>query len=138
MHHNALDYRRIAEFMAGLRQRQGVAALALEFTILTAARTGETLGATWDEVDFDERVWVVPPHRMKSRREHVVPLSKDAMAVLYKMRSITEKLGGPVDANALVFLIRQDWKTTVEKLIDLDFVQHEAQCHDTRYEKCLR
>ena len=134
VHHNALDYRRIAEFMAALRQRQGVAALALEFTILTAARTGETLGATWDEVDFDERVWVVPPHRMKSRREHVVPLSKDAMAVLYKMRSITEKLGGPVDANALVFLSDRTGKQLSKNSLTwiLSSMKHNVTTHGMR------
>jgi integrase len=102
-HHAALDYKTIAEFMALLRQREGIGALALEFTVLTCARTAETLGATWDEIDLDESVWVVPPHRIKAGKEHRVPLSKAALAVLHKVRGITSKIGGTVSKSALVF-----------------------------------
>src|SRR5262249_52289266 len=59
-HHAALNYKTIGEFMAQLRAREGIGPLALEFTVLTCARTGETLGATWDEIDLDEGVWIVP------------------------------------------------------------------------------
>ena len=58
---------------------QGVAARALEFAILTAARSGEVLGARWEEIDFQTRVWTVPPERMKGGREHRVPLSERAL-----------------------------------------------------------
>ena len=78
-HHAALDYRTMGTFMAQLRAREGVAALALEFTVLTCARTGE-IRATWDEIDLDERVWIVPGHRIKAGKEHCVPLSKAALA----------------------------------------------------------
>ena len=68
--------------MAELRERAGTAALALEFTVLTAARTGETLGARWTEIDLTEAVWTVPGTRMKTAREHRVPLTDAALAVL--------------------------------------------------------
>ena len=100
VHYDALNYKRMGEFMTQLRQREGIGALALEFTMLTAARTGEALGATWAEIDRDENVWIIPPGRMKAGREHRVPLSRAAMAVLDK----AEKISKPVDANALIFL----------------------------------
>jgi integrase len=68
--------------MAELRTREGVAARALEFTILTAARTGEVVGARWSEIDLETRTWVIPAARMKSRREHRVPLSPRAVELL--------------------------------------------------------
>src|SRR5262249_15036468 len=69
-HLQALAYREIGLFMAELRQDTGVAAAALEFTILTAARTGEVLGARWEEINLAERIWIVPPERMKAAKEH--------------------------------------------------------------------
>jgi len=73
-HHARISHEEIFEFVAGLRSRTAVAARALEFTILTAARTGETTGATWDEIDLEAKVWTVPGERMKAGREHRVPL----------------------------------------------------------------
>jgi integrase len=81
-HHAALPYAELPDFMAALAEREGTAARALEFTILTAARTGETIGATWDEIDFDAKTWTVPAERMKAGREHVVPLSERALETL--------------------------------------------------------
>ena len=78
-HYPALPWSQIAAFMAELRMREGVAARALEFTILTAARTGEVVGARWSEIDLETRTWVIPAARMKSRREHRVPLSPRAI-----------------------------------------------------------
>lgn len=89
-HHQALPYARMSEFSETLRQMNSAAALALEFTILTAARTGEVLGATWAEVDMDRAVWTVPAARMKAGREHRVPLSPRALEIL----KLTKKLGG--------------------------------------------
>jgi integrase len=102
-HHAALDYRTMGAFMAQLRQRTGIGALAMEYTVLTAARTSETLGATWDEIDLDEALWVVSATRIKAGREHKVPLSKAALAVLRQVRDITEKIGGAVAASKFVF-----------------------------------
>lgn len=81
-HHSALPYAEIALFMAELGKHKGLAAQALRFTILTAARTNEVLGASWDEIDTKEKVWTIPGDRMKSGRPHRVPLSDQALAVL--------------------------------------------------------
>lgn len=83
-HHPALPWREMGSFMQQLRQQPGVSARALEFAILTAARTGEVIGARWEEIDGD--VWTVPATRMKAGREHRVPLSAAAMAVLSQMK----------------------------------------------------
>jgi integrase len=81
-HHAALPYDQMADFMKTLRAVDGTAARALEFAILTAARTGEVLGANWAEIDLEKHLWVIPPQRMKAGREHRVPLSYAAMTVL--------------------------------------------------------
>jgi integrase len=81
-HHAALPYPVIGEFMAALHERPDGAARALEFVILTAARSGEALSATWDEIDLASKMWTVPGERMKAGREHRVPLTAAALAVL--------------------------------------------------------
>ncbi len=81
-HHAALPYAEVPPFIAELSERDGIAAQALEFTILTAARTGEIIGATWDEIDLDGRVWTIPAGRMKANKEHRVPLSDRAYEIL--------------------------------------------------------
>jgi integrase len=88
VHHPALPYRELPAFMAELRLEEGVGAAALEFCILTAARTGEIIGARWNEIDFVERLWIVPAARIKAEREHRVPLSDAALAILVKMASV--------------------------------------------------
>lgn len=84
-HHAALPYAEIGAFMAKLRSREGIGSLALEFTILTAARTSEVLNATWGEIDRDAAAWTVPGARMKAGREHRVPLSPRALAILTEL-----------------------------------------------------
>ncbi|MBL1258003.1 site-specific integrase [Methylocystis sp. Sn-Cys] len=81
-HHAALPYSAIPSFMGELHERDATAARALEFTILTAARTGEVIGVTWDEIDLRERVWTIPASRMKGGRQHRVPLSDAAITIL--------------------------------------------------------
>ena len=81
-HHPALPYTELPAFLAALREHEGIAARALEFAILTAARTGEVVGARWDEVNFSEKTWTVPAARMKAKREHRVPLSGRAIELL--------------------------------------------------------
>jgi integrase len=81
-HHPALPYAELPAFMSELREREGIAARALEFAILTAARTGEIIGATWDEIDLTTKVWAIGAERMKAGREHRVPLSDRAMKIL--------------------------------------------------------
>lgn len=81
-HHPALPHAGIAEFMTDLAARSGIAARALGFTILTAARSGETRGMRWGEVDLENAMWTIPAQRMKASKEHRVPLSKAALALL--------------------------------------------------------
>jgi len=114
-HHPALPYSEIADFMAPLRSQEGIAARALEFLIVTAARTGEIIGARWDEVDLNEKVWVVPGARMKASREHRVPLSGPALAVLKQMNEIREsdfvfpggKKGKPLSNMAMLAVLKR-------------------------------
>ena len=84
-HHPALPYHEIGAFIKRLRERKGTAAVALEFAILTAARSGEVRGATWQEFDLKKREWVIPAERMKARKEHRVPLSDRAVEILTKI-----------------------------------------------------
>ncbi len=81
-HHAALPYVEVGAFMADLRQQAGMGARALEFAIITAARSGEVRGATWAEVDMDKAVWNIPSDRMKAGREHRIPLSDTAVELL--------------------------------------------------------
>lgn len=87
-HHPAMEIAALPAFMEALQKRPAVAARALEFTILTAARTGEALNARWSEIDLDAKVWTVPAERMKARTEHRVPLTDAAVAVLEKVRPL--------------------------------------------------
>ena len=87
-HHAALPYSEIPAFMADLRRREGIAPKALEFAILTAARSGEVRGMTWGEVDLAAKLWTVPAGRMKASETHEVPLSDAAISVL---RAVNEK-----------------------------------------------
>jgi integrase len=117
-HHAALPYAQIGAFIAELRQQEGIAARALEFAVLTAARSGEVIGMRWDERDLAERLWVVPPERMKAAKEHRVPLSDRALAILDEMEKIREfrpskyvfqglKDGAPLSNMALLMLLRR-------------------------------
>ncbi len=92
-HHPAMPWRDVAAFMTTLRARVGIAARALEFTILTAARSGEVRHARWDEIDADAGLWIVPAQRMKAKREHRAALSPRALALLEQMPRI---VGCPV------------------------------------------
>jgi integrase len=100
-HHASLSYGEIGAFMAELRTRDGTSARALEFAILCASRSGEVRGAIWDEIDFDRRLWTIPADRMKAEKEHVVPLSDVAMAVLRAQRALPPVEGH--DGPAYVF-----------------------------------
>lgn len=87
-HHRALPFAEMPAFMRALRKRTGVSARALEFVILTAARSGEVRGAKWDELDFGGKVWTVPAERMKANKIHRVPLSDAATQLLQRMPRI--------------------------------------------------
>jgi integrase len=87
-HHAAMPYEDVAVFIGKLRKREAPSALALELCILTAARTGEILGMRWSEIDLDKKIWTVPAERMKAGREHRVPLSQRAVAILRKLEEL--------------------------------------------------
>ena len=91
-HHPAMTYRELPQFMSDLRKVDTIPARALEFTILVAARTGETIGAKWSEIDLDEAIWTVPATRMKAKREHRVPLSPEVIDLL---RDLPHEDGNP-------------------------------------------
>jgi integrase len=77
-----VPYREVPAVVADLRKLGSTSANALLFTILTAVRTGETLGATWDEIDLEAKLWTIPAERMKARAEHQVPLADEVVAQL--------------------------------------------------------
>ena len=96
-HHAALSYREIGPFMRELASRPATTARALEFTVLTAARSGETRGMTWGEVDLDANVWTIPGERMKAGATHQVPLSLAAKSILQGLMPVEP------DGDELVF-----------------------------------
>src|SRR5262249_42677211 len=93
------------QFMAELRERDSLSAQALEFTILTAARTNEVIGAEWAEVDFETNTWTVPANRMKAGKEHKVPLSDRALTILHGMPRHGERIF-PLSNMAMLELIK--------------------------------
>jgi integrase len=136
-HHPALPYNEMADFMAALRTQEGIAARALEFLILTAARTGEVIGAPWDEVDLDGKLWVVAAARMKAGREHRVPLSVAAMGVLEQMKEIREsefvfaggKRGKPLSNMAMLAVLkRMGWGDLTTHGFRSTFRDWAAEC----------
>jgi integrase len=101
-HHAAIAYQALPDFMIELRARPAIAARALEFAILTCARTAEIIGATWDEIDLAGKLWIIPPERMKSWREHRVVLSDSAARVIEQMdRDVEHVFPGPTPGAAL-------------------------------------
>lgn len=113
-HHAALPAAEVGAFMQALRKAEGMGARALEFVILTAARSGEVRGATWPEIDMDAAVWTVPGERMKAGKEHRVPLSPAALALLRALPRMagTELVfpaprGGPLSNMTLAAVLRR-------------------------------
>ncbi|QVQ38421.1 integrase arm-type DNA-binding domain-containing protein [Pseudochrobactrum algeriensis] len=88
-HHAAMRYQDIAAFLQRLSAVNGVSAMALEFTILTAVRSGEARGVRWDEIDLDSKLWTIPAARMKAGREHRIPLSDRAVGILNTMQKLS-------------------------------------------------
>jgi integrase len=114
-HHAALSYPDVPDFIGKLRMRESTAALALDFTVLTAARSGEVLGARWAEFDLESNIWTVPAARMKAGREHRVPLSRRALAILAKLADgktsefvfAGQKAGRPLSGMAMEMVLRR-------------------------------
>jgi integrase len=114
-HHAALPIDDAPAFMTSLRDLESVGARGLEFTILTAARTSETVGARWPEIDLARRLWTVPATRMKGKREHRVPLSDRSIAILEEMATTRQsefvfpgaKAGKPLSTMAFDMTLRR-------------------------------
>lgn len=112
-HFPSLPYERMGEFMTALRAQETEAARALEFVILTAARSDEVRSATWTEIDFERGLWTIPAGRMKRGRDHTVPLSKPAIKLLKRQHSnghahpFTNRRGGPLSDMALSVLVKR-------------------------------
>jgi integrase len=114
-HHAAMPYEQVGGFIAKLRHREATAALALELCILTAARSGEILGMRWAEIDFDSKTWTVPADRMKAGREHRVPLSSRATAILRQLEKVKigdfvfpgQARGKPLSNMAMEMMLRR-------------------------------
>jgi integrase len=113
-HHTALPIEDVASFMVELRKQEGSGAKALEFAVLTAARSGEVRGAMWDEIDLRGAVWTIPADRMKAEREHRVPLSDAAVALLRSLPREAEQdlvfqapRGGPLSDMTLTAVLRR-------------------------------
>lgn len=111
-HHAAMPYTALPAFMERLRALDSVSGRALQFTVLTAARTGEAIGARWNEIDLAEKVWTIPADRMKANREHRVPLTDQVAAILNKLPREGEfvfpgaKEGKPLSNMAMLELLR--------------------------------
>ncbi len=121
VHHPSVAYQDVAAFMKALNKQPGIAARALEFTILTAARSGEVRGATWNEIDMDNRTWTIPGKRMKSAKQHRVPLSNAAMDVLRGLPRLGDLVfPGVIDRNPL----SDASLTSVMRRMDVDAVPH--------------
>lgn len=119
-HHPALHHVEIAGFMDDLSNRTGVAARALAFTILTAARSGETRGAIWAEIDLDAKIWTIPAKRMKAGKEHRVPLTQEAIALLGPkgddktlIFGSETKLGRPISDMSMTAVLRRMGRDTI-------------------------
>lgn len=89
-HFAVLPYKDLASFMAMLKKRDGFSACALEFSILTATRSGEVRGATWQEIDLESKIWTIPAERMKAGKEHRIPLSDEAIALIKNISQVSD------------------------------------------------
>lgn len=146
-HHKAMAYEKIPEFVAKLHEREATAALALELTILTAARTGEVIGATWAEVDLDKAVWSIPAKRMKAGKEHRIPLSPRAVAILKQVQPLNTKgeddaplfpaaSGGKLSGMAMSMLLRRMKIDATVHGFRSGFRDWSAECTGYAHEVC--
>jgi integrase len=116
-HHAAMPYEELPTFMGKIRELDAMAARALEFLILNASRSGEVLGATWDEMDLQLKVWTIPKERMKAGREHRVPLSNAAASIIERLNAARRKdnphvfpgqtRGKPLSGMSMTMLMRR-------------------------------
>jgi integrase len=138
-HHKAMSYEAIPAFMAQLRGREAMAALALEFVILTATRTSEVLGATWEEVDLGKAIWAVPATRMKAGKEHRIPLSPRAVEILETLKPLGKASLFPADklsTMAMSMLLRRMKLDCTVHGFRSGFRDWSAECTGYAHEVC--
>lgn len=140
-HHKAMPYADLPAFIATLHERQATAALALEFAILTAARSGEVIGATWDEVDLAKAVWTIPASRMKAGKEHRVPLSPRAVEILEATKSLGSPFlfagnSGKLSLMAMAMLLRRMKADVTVHGFRSGFRDWSAECTGYAHEVC--
>ena len=141
-HHKAMPYEAIPAFMAKLHEREAMAALALEFVILTATRTSEVLGATWAEVDMDKAIWTVPASRMKAGKEHRIPLSPRAVVILEAVKPLGKASlfpadkGGKLSTMAMAMLLRRMKLECTVHGFRSGFRDWAAECTGYAHEVC--
>ena len=146
-HFRALDLDETPEFITALRQREGSAARALEFAILTAARSGEVRGATWDEIDFKRNLWTIPAERMKMDRDHSVVLTTATMELLKAMPRESDLIfpaprGGQLSDMSLLAVVKRMGyhdRTTVHgfRSVFKVYADEETDVQDFISEMCL-
>jgi integrase len=141
-HHKAMPYEAIPVFIENLRKREAMAALALEFLILTATRTNEVLGATWSEVDLEKAIWTVPASRMKAGKEHRVPLSPRAIEILEATKPLGKASLFPADQGeklstmAMSMLLRRMKQDCTVHGFRSGFRDWAAECTGYAHEVC--
>lgn len=141
-HHKAMAYDGVPDFVERLRGRNAMAALALEFTILTAARSGEVIGATWQEIDLAKKVWIIPAARMKAKKEHRIPLSPRALEILEAARPMgvehvfPGERGGPLSGMAMAMLLRRMGTDVTVHGFRSAFRDWAAECTGYAHEVC--
>jgi integrase len=141
-HHKAMPYSKLPEFMGALRAREAMAALALEFVILTATRTSEVLGAKWDEVDLAKAIWTIPAARMKAGKEHRVPLAPRAIEILEATKPLGKDWlfpadrGGKLSGMAMSMLLRRMKLDCTVHGFRSSFRDWSAECTGYAHEVC--
>ena len=141
-HHKALPYEAVPAFIGAIRAREALAALALEFVILTATRTSEVLGAKWGEVDLDKAIWTIPADRMKAGQEHRVPLSPGAVAILSEVKGLGNEWlfpaakGGKLSTMAMTMLLRRMQVDVTVHGFRSSFRDWASECTGFTYEVC--
>ncbi len=141
-HHKAMPYDQIPAFVRALHTRKAVAALALEFAILTAARSGEVIGASWNEIDLGKAVWTIPAERMKAAKEHRVPLSSRAVEILESLKLLGSDwlfpgaTGGKLSGMAMAMLMRRMKVDATVHGFRSGFRDWSAECTGYAHEVC--
>ena len=141
-HHKAMSYEAVPAFTAQLRGREAMAALTLEFVILTATRTSEALGATWAEVDLEKAIWTIPAARMKAGKEHRIPLSQRAVEILEAVKPLGRTIlfpadkGGKLSTMAMAMLLRRMKLDCTVHGFRSGFRDWAAECTGYAHEVC--